>query len=247
MDEMIYIAMTGAKQTEYAQAINSNNLANVSTTGFRADLHAFSSVPVEGPGVETRVNAVVDSYGTDFTNGPVANTGRDLDIAIQGDGFIAVQAPDGSEAYTRRGDLQETAGGLLTTGSGHLVMGDGGPVAIPPSSKITIGGDGTISIQPLGQGPETLSQLDRLKLVNPDPAQLYKGEDGLFRLQDDAVAAADANVKVLSGQLEQSNVNVAKTLVNMIELARQYEMQVNVIKTSEENADQAAQIMRLGA
>ncbi len=247
MDEMIYIAMTGAKQTEYAQAINSNNLANVSTTGFRADLHAFSSVPVEGPGVETRVNAVVDSYGTDFTNGPVANTGRDLDIAIQGDGFIAVQAPDGTEAYTRRGDLQETAGGLLATGSGHLVMGDGGPVAIPPSSKITIGGDGTISIQPLGQGPETLSQLDRLKLVNPDPAQLYKGEDGLFRLQDDAVAAADANVKVLSGQLEQSNVNVAKTLVNMIELARQYEMQVNVIKTSEENADQAAQIMRLGA
>ena len=105
MDEMIYIAMTGAKQTEYAQAINSNNLANVSTTGFRADLHAFSSVPVEGPGVETRVNAVVDSYGTDFTNGPVANTGRDLDIAIQGDGFIAVQAPDGTEAYTRRGDL----------------------------------------------------------------------------------------------------------------------------------------------
>ncbi len=246
MDEMIYIAMTGAKQTEYAQAINSNNLANVSTTGFRADLHAFSSVPVEGPGVETRVNAVVDSYGTDFSNGPVANTGRDLDIAIQGDGFIAVQAPDGSEAYTRRGDLQETAGGLLTTGSGHLVMGEGGPVAIPPASKITIGGDGTISIQPLGQGPETLSQLDRLKLVNPDLSQLYKGEDGLFRLPDDAIAAADANVTVLSGQLEQSNVNVAKTLVNMIELARQYEMQVNVIKTSEENADQAAQIMRLG-
>ncbi len=246
MDEMIYIAMTGAKQTEYAQAINSNNLANVSTTGFRADLHAFSSVPVEGPGVETRVNAVVDSYGTDFSNGPVANTGRDLDIAIQGGGFIAVQAPDGTEAYTRRGDLQESAGGLLTTGSGHLVMGEGGPVAIPPASKITIGGDGTISIQPLGQGPETLSQLDRLKLVNPDPSQLYKGEDGLFRLQDDAVAEADANVKVLSGQLEQSNVNVAKTLVNMIELARQYEMQVNVIRTSEENADQAAQIMRLG-
>ncbi len=247
MDEMIYIAMTGAKQTEYAQAINSNNLANVSTTGFRADLHAFSSVPVEGPGVETRVNAVVDSYGTDFSNGPVATTGRDLDIAIQGDGFIAVQAPDGTEAYTRRGDLRESAGGLLTTGSGHLVMGDGGPVAIPPSSKITIGGDGTISIQPLGQGPETLSQLDRLKLVNPDPAQLVKGEDGLFRLNDESVAEADANVRVLSGSLEQSNVNVAKTLVNMIELARQYEMQVNVIKSSEENADQAAQIMRLGA
>ncbi len=246
MDEMIYLAMTGAKQTEYAQAINSNNLANVNTTGFRADLHTFSSVPIEGPGVETRVNAVVESYGTDFTQAPLANTGRDLDIAINGDGFIAVQAPDGTEAYTRRGDLRIGPGGLLMTGSGHYVMNDGGLVAIPPSQTVTIGGDGTISVQPLGQGAETISQLDRIKLVNPDPATVYKGEDGLFRLEDDAVAAADANVKVIAGSLEQSNVNVAKTLVNMIELARQYEMQVNVIKTSQENADMAAQIMRLG-
>ena len=107
MDEMIYIAMTGAKQTEYAQAINSNNLANISTTGFRADLHSFSSVPIEGPGVDTRVNAVVDSYGTDMSQGPVLNTGRDLDIAIRGDGFIAVQAPDGGEAYTRGREATE--------------------------------------------------------------------------------------------------------------------------------------------
>ena len=246
MDEMIYIAMTGAKQTEYAQAINSNNLANVSTTGFRADLHAFSSLPIEGPGVDARVNAIVDSYGTDFSNGPITHTGRDLDIAIQGHGFIAVQAPDGAEAYTRRGDLRESPGGLLTTGAGHLVMGDGGPVAIPPSDKVTIGRDGTISMQPQGQGPETISQIDRVKLVNPDPASLFKGADGLFRLQDGGVAEADANATLISGSLEQSNVNVAKTLVNMIELARQYEMQVNVIKTSEENADSAAQIMRLG-
>jgi len=246
MDEMIYLAMTGAKQTEYAQTINSNNLANVSTTGFRADLHSFSSVPVDGPGVETRVNAVVDSYGTDFTSGPTSYTGRDLDVAISGDGFIAVQAPDGSEAYTRAGDLRVEAGGLLSTGAGHLVMGDGGPVAIPPQSSLLIGKDGTISVQPLGQGPETLAIVDRIKLVNPDIARLQKGNDGLLRLPDGEIADADASVSLTSGSLEQSNVNVAKTLVNMIELARQYEMQINVMKSSEENADAAASLMRLG-
>lgn len=246
MDEMIFLAMTGAKQTEYAQAINSNNLANVSTTGFRADLHSFSSTPVDGPGVESRVNAVVDSYGTDFSQGPIANTGRDLDVAVRGEGFIAVQAPDGSEAYTRAGDLRVEAGGLLSTGAGHLVMGDGGPVAIPPNGSLLIGNDGTISIQPLGQGPETLSIVDRIKLVNPDTARLQKGEDGLLRLPDGESADADASVALTSGALEQSNVNVARTLVNMIELARQYEMQINVMKSSEENADAAASLMRLG-
>lgn len=246
MDEMIFLAMSGAKQTEFAQAINSNNLANVSTTGFRADLHSFSSVPIDGPGVETRINAVVESYGTDLTQGPVATTGRDLDIAVQGQGFIAVQAADGSEAYTRAGDLRVEAGGLLSTGAGHLVMGDGGPVAIPPNSSLLIGKDGTISVQPIGQGPETYSIVDRIKLVNPDVSLLQKGADGLLRLADGETAAADADVSIMSGALEQSNVNVAKTLVNMIELARQYEMQINVIKTSEENADAAAQLMRLG-
>jgi flagellar basal-body rod protein FlgF len=246
MDEMIFLAMTGAKQTEYAQSINSNNLANVSTSGFRADLHSFSSVPIDGPGVETRVNAVVESYGTDFSQGPVATTGRDLDVAVQGDGFIAVQAPDGTEAYTRAGDLRVEAGGLLSTGAGHLVIGDGGPVAIPPNSSLLIGKDGTISIQPIGQGPETYSIVDRIKLVNPDLASLQKGSDGLLRMADGETAAPDATVSIMSGALEQSNVNVAKTLVNMIELARQYEMQVNVIKTSEENADSAATLMRLG-
>ncbi|MCP4299201.1 MAG: flagellar basal body rod protein FlgF, partial [Gammaproteobacteria bacterium] len=210
MDEMIYLAMTGAKQTEYAQAINSNNLANVSTAGFRADLHSFSSVPIDGPGVETRINAVVESYGTDFSQGPIANTGRNLDVAIQGEGFIAVQTADGTEAYTRRGDLRAEAGGLLSTGTGQLVMGDGGPVAIPPNSSLLIGGDGTISIQPYGQGPETMSQVDRIKLVNPDITLLQKGDDGLLRMADDEIADADASVSLISGALEQSNVNVAK-------------------------------------
>ena len=246
MDEMIYIAMTGAKQTEYAQAINSNNLANISTTGFRADLHSFSSTPIDGPGVDSRVNAVVESYGTDMAHGPIMNTGRNLDIAIQGDGFIAVQAPDGGEAYTRAGDLRVDPGGLLATGTGHLVIGDGGPIALPPSVSLLIGGDGTISVQPLGSGPETLTIADRIRLVNPEPGRVQKGEDGLFYLPDGEIADADASIKVTGGALERSNVNVAKTLVNMIELARQYEMQVNLIKTSEENADAAAQMLQLG-
>lgn len=246
MDEMIYLAMTGARQTEYAQAINSNNLANVSTTGFRADLHSFSSRSVDGPGLDTRVNAVVNAQNTDFAQGPIRNTGRDLDIAVRGEGYIAVQTADGSEAYTRAGDLRVEAGGLLSTGAGHLVVGDGGPVAIPPNSSLLIGGDGTISVQPLGQGPEALAIVDRIKLVKPEPGALVKGEDGLLHRRDGNTADADGSVSVTSGALEQSNVNVAKTLVNMIELARQYEMQINVIKTSKENADAAASVMRLG-
>lgn len=242
---MIYTAMTGAKQTEIAQAINTNNLANISTTGFRADLHAFSSSPIDGPGVETRVNAVVESYGTDMSSGSIVNTGRDLDIAIQGDGFIAVQSADGGEAYTRAGDLRVEPGGLLTTGSGHLVLGNGGPIALPPSVSLTIGGDGTISIQPLGSGPETITIADRIKLVNPDPTTVSKGADGLFHLSDGGIADADATIKITNGALEQSNVNVALTLANMIELARQYESQVNLIKSSEDNADAAAQLLKM--
>ncbi|MDH5500898.1 MAG: flagellar basal body rod protein FlgF, partial [Gammaproteobacteria bacterium] len=216
------------------------------TTGFRADLHSFSSVPIDGPGVDARINAVVETYGTDLSQGPVSTTGRDLDVAVNGNGYIAVQAPDGSEAYTRAGDLHVEAGGLLATGAGHLVIGDGGPVAIPPNSSLLIGTDGTLSIQPLGQGPETLAIVDRIKLVRPEIHNLEKRADGLMHTRDRSVADADASVTLISGALEQSNVNVAKTLVNMIELARQYEMQINVIKSSEENADAAATMMRLG-
>lgn len=245
MDKMVYLAMSGAKQTEYAQTVNNNNIANLSTTGFRADLHAYSSLPIAGPSVESRVNAIAESYASDFTQGPVVNTGRNLDVAIQGGGFIAVQAPDGTEAYTRAGDLQIGTGGLLQTGAGHLVMGNGGPVAIPPSTSILVGSDGTISVQPLGQGPETIAAIDRIKLVDPDLALVSKGSDGLLRLPEGETASANGSVRVASGSLEQSNVNAAQTLVNMIELSRQYETQINVIRTAEENADTAARLMQM--
>jgi flagellar basal-body rod protein FlgF len=246
MDEMIYLAMTGAKQTEYAQIINTNNLANATTTGFRADLHSFSSIQIEGPGVDSRVNAVVESYGTDFSHGAMSSTGRDLDIAVNNEGFIAIQSADGNEAYTRAGNLRIGSGGLLETASGDLVLGNSGPVAIPEYESLLIGDDGTISFRPVGQGPEALATVDRIKLVNPDTALLSKGVDGLMRLPEGEVASADPEVRITSGALEQSNVNIAKTLVNMIELARQYESQINIIKTSDENAEAAAQMMRIG-
>jgi len=245
VDEAIYLAMTGAKQTEIAQAINTNNLANISTSGFRADLHAFSSLPVEGPGVDSRINAVVESYGTDFRQGPTAFTGRNLDVAIQGKGFLVVQAPDGSEAYTRAGDLRINSGGLLTTGAGHLVMGESGPVSIPPNASLIIGADGTVSIQPLGQGPEVLAQVDRIRLVDPDIDTLAKGRDGLLRSPGGESLAASADVKLSAGALEQSNVNAALTLVNMIELSRQYEMQINMIREAKDNADVSAQLLNV--
>lgn len=245
MDDLVYVAMTGAKQTELAQSVNSHNLANASTTGFRADLHAFSALPIQGFGEPTRVNAVAENYGTDYRQGATMSTGRDLDVAVQGEGFIAVQAPDGSEAYTRAGDLRINSVGVMTNGAGHPVMGNGGPVAVPPHASITVGADGTISIRPLGQGPETLATVDRIKLVRPDTEQLEKGADGLLRLKDGAVAEADAAVRLTSGALESSNVNVAETLVNMIDLARRYELQVKVMTTAAEDADKAAQLLSM--
>lgn len=245
MDDLVWVAMTGARQTELAQAVNSNNLANAGTTGFRADLHAFSSLPVRGFGEPTRVNAVAGNYGTDYARGSTLSTGRDLDVAVQGEGFIAVQAPDGSEAYTRAGDLRVNSVGVMTNGAGHPVLGNAGPVAVPPHASITVGADGTISIQPLGQGPETLATVDRIRLVRPDHGELEKGPDGLLRLRDGAVADPDAEVRLTSGALESSNVNVAESLVSMIELARRYELQVKVMKTASEDADKAAQLLAM--
>ncbi len=245
MDRLGYIAMTGARQTMQAQAVVSNNLANASTTGFRAEMIGAASAPIYGDSHASRVNVVSAGYGADFGPGAIITTSRDLDVAINGDGFIAVQADDGSEAFTRAGDFYVDSFGLLKTSSGFAVMGDGGPVAIPPSQSLTIGGDGTVSVVPLGQGSNTLSTVDRIRLVNPDTQDLERGRDGLFRLKDGAVAQADAAVTLITGALESSNVNPASSLVDMIELSRLYEMQVKMIETARDDADQAAQLMRM--
>jgi len=244
MDELAYVAMTGAKQIMLAQAVNSHNLANASTVGFRANLTAFESVPVDGPGYDTRVNAQVQPGGWSNATGALVSTGNPLDVAVNG-GWLAVQAPDGTEAYTKAGDLRVNAVGVLTTGAGHPVMGEGGPVAVPPHIKLTIGGDGTVSIIALGQGPETSASLDRIKLVNPAAQEMVKGPDGLMHMADGSTAPADADVKLTSGSLVGSNVNAVDAMVTMIELARQFEMQVRLIDTADQNAQAAASIMRL--
>jgi flagellar basal-body rod protein FlgF len=245
MDRMLYVAMTGAKETLRAQTVNNHNLANVSTTGFRADLAAFQSRAVDGTGFASRVYATNASVGWDDTSGALLTTGRDLDVAINGPGWIAVQDPDGKEAYTRAGNLQIDPTGQLMTATGRPVLGDGGPINVPPYSSIFFARDGTISIVAQGQGPDTTSTVGRVKLVNPAVGDIARGDDGLFRMKDGSDAPPDANVRIDAGVLESSNVNTAEAMVNMIELARQFEMQVKAIRTAEENGGAAAQLLRI--
>jgi len=245
MDDMLYVAMTGAKSTMLAQAINDNNLANINTTGFRADLASFQAVPVDGLGYPTRVNVMVDKTQVDLTPGPLITTGRDLDVAVKGDGLITVQAQDGNEAYTRAGDFHINNAGVLTTGAGFPVMGNSGPIAIPPNEKVIIGSDGTISIQPLGQTPNTLAIIDRIRLVKAPTDTLEKTDDGLLRPITGEILNPDASVSVQSGVLETSNVNGINALANMIELSRQYEIQVKLIKAAEDNDTAAARLLSL--
>lgn len=244
MDRFLYVSMSGAKETLRAQTVNNHNLANANTTGFRADLSAFQSQAVAGSGFPSRVYATNATTGWDQTQGALQATGRDLDVGINGPGWLAVQGPDGREAYTRAGDLRVDVNGVLMNGAGHPVMGDSGPISVPPNSSVMIGGDGTISIVPLGQSAETISQVGRIKLVNPAPEAITRGEDGLFRMADGTDAPADSNVRLASGVLETSNVNVADAMVNMIELSRHFDLQVKAMRTAEENAATAAQLLK---
>ena len=245
MDRMLYVAMTGEKETLLAQTVNNHNLANVSTTGFRADLAAFQSRAVDGTGFASRVYATNASVGWDDTSGALLTTGRDLDIAVNGPGWIAVQDANGKEAYTRAGDLKIDPTGQLMTATGRPVLGDGGPINVPPYSSIFFAADGSISIVAQGQGPDTTSTVGRVKLVNPAEADIERGDDGLFRLKNGSDAPPDATVRIGSGVLESSNVNTAEAMVNMIELARQFEMQVKAIRTAEENGSAASQLLRV--
>ncbi len=244
MDKMIYLAMSGAKEVMLRQASNNHNLANLNTTGFKADLDSLISLPVYGPGHPGRVYVQDQNSGADHSGGEVIYTGRELDIAVQGEGLIAVQDQDGTEAYTRAGDLRVNAFGILENGAGYTVMGDGGPIAIPPFEKLEIGSDGTISIQPLGQDETTLAVVARIKLVNPPTGNLGKNANGLFYPPDRA-AEADASVSLVTGSLETSNVNPAEAMAKMIELSRQYEMQVKMMKSAEDNDAAAAKLLQI--
>lgn len=247
MDRALYIAMTGATQTLKAQAVNNHNLANASTVGFKAELAAHSAVAVDGAQLATRVNTRLDGLGFDNRLGSIQQTGNPLDVVLAADHWLAVQAPDGAEGYTRAGDLRVGADGLMRTAAGHLVMGEGAPLSVPPHTQISIGGDGTVTVLPQGQGPEAPAVIGRLRVVRAEPAQLERDGGGLMRLGDGGEEPPPAAGQVLSsGALESSNVNLADAMVNMIQLARSFEMQVKLMRAAEDNAQASASVMRMG-
>ena len=238
MDRMIYLSMSGAKATMQRQDTLANNLANVSTAGFRAELAAFRAVPVEGSGASTRVYALETTPGYDATPGVVTGTGRNLDVALKGQAWLSVQGLDGTEAYTRGGSLDIGADGTLTTRGGLTVLGDGGPITVPPNTEISIGGDGSVSAR-AANGRSSV--VGRLKLVTPEAA-LTRGTDGLFRAAEGDLAA-DPLARLQDGALEGSNVSAVETMVAMIAAARQFEAQMKMLQTAEANEKSAAQLL----
>lgn len=246
MDRSVFIAMGGARDAMASHTVQAHNLANANTGGFRADLTQAASAAVSGPGFDDRVYARQHSQRIpDLTPGTVRTTGRQLDVALQGDGFMLVQGPDGREALSRAGNLRIDSFGMLTNSHGQPVMGNSGPIALPPHQAIEIGTDGTLSIQPAGQTEGPLAVVDRIMLVNPPPENLVKSDDGLIRTRDGVTPAPDASVQLNSGALEGSNVQPVTALVKMIELQRQFEMHVKFIENAEENDRAASRLLRL--
>jgi len=238
VDRLIYLSMAGAKANMQRQDVLANNLANVSTPGFRAELHAFRAVPVQGSGASTRVYALESTPGYDMSPGVVSTTGRPLDVAMRGNAWLSVQGLDGTEAYTRGGSLEVGADGMLVTHGGLQVLGDGGPIQVPANSEVSIAADGTVSARATNGRSSTVG---RLKLVTPE-APLNRGEDGLFRAADGDLSA-DTTARLQDGALEGSNVSPVETMVAMISAARQFEAQMKVLQNAEGNEKAAAQLL----
>jgi flagellar basal-body rod protein FlgF len=247
MDRLIYTAMTGAAQTMGRQAAVAHNLANVTSTGYRAEEHRLRAVQVQSRNtpapLATRAFAVDASTHTDYTSGPLQYTGRSLDVAVQGSGWIALAMPDGSEAYTRNGSLETSVNGVLQTRTGIPVQGDGGSITVPQDVKVSIGKDGTVSVIPETGAQNTVNSIGRIKLVNPEEAELVRGGDGLFRLKSGDLAPMDEKTQIAGGYLEGSNVNPVDQMVSMISLARQFEMQVKMLQTADQNDRSATQVI----
>lgn len=248
MDKALYIGMSGAKQNMLAQRAHANNLANVSTTGFKKDFAQARSMPVFGEHHPTRAYAMTERPGTDLSAGALMETGGKLDVAVEGDGWLAVQNQLGQEVFTRSGSLQVDVNGLLRNANGDMVMGNGGPVALPPFDNLQVGSDGTLSIIPVGGPPDQLVEVDRLKLVNPPAQALEKGEDGYIRRKADQALDGpeppDAALRVASGFLESSNVNAVEEMIANLQLSRHYEMQVKVMTTANENSEASARLLQ---
>lgn len=245
MDRLVYVAASGAADVMQAQAFNSHNLANAATPGFRADLVSAQSALPDATRLESRAYVRSSNTGVDVDPGVVNFTGRDLDIAVNGKGWIAIQAEDGTEAYSRRGDLRVDVQGQLQDGAGRSVLGNAGPVTLPPYSEVHIGSDGTISIVPTGESGATLAVIDRIKLVNPKPDALQKDEQGLIRVKGDEPVAADAGVTLVSSALESSNVDSITAMVRMIELSRQFEHHTKMMKVAEQLDGASTKLMSM--
>jgi len=242
MDRLIYTAMTGAKYLLERQATLAHNLANASTTGFRADTVGLRAVPTTGQQAGTRVFTVETTTGSDLSQGPMISTSRNLDVAVQGPGWLAVQAPDGTEAYTRAGSIQIGPDGTLQTSSGLQVQGTGGPMNMPADAQtVAVASDGTISVQTASS--KTPTTIGQLKLVNPPASDITKGLDGLFHTKSGDPADADPSVRVAGGTLEGSNVNVVESMVGMIGAARQFELQMKMLTTAEQNEQKAGTVL----
>lgn len=245
MDQLAYISARGMREIMLQQAVNSHNLANASTPGFRASLMQAETNYVVGEGFDTRAFSSVSKIDVDLTPGPMQATGHDLDVAISGEGWMAILGPNGGEALTRRGDLRIDEAGQLINGAGQQVLGDAGPITLPPYQSLSIGSDGTVSIVPVGEQPNAVAVLDRIKLVNPAVESLEKSEEGLIVSNGGLPSDPDANVLLVTGSLEGSNVSTVSAMVEMIELARQFESEVNMLESAEEIDSDSIRLMRV--
>jgi flagellar basal-body rod protein FlgF len=246
MDRALFIAGNGARELMHRQDVETGNLANASTPGFRQEIAVQRTAPViGGPGLRTRAFAVETTPASDMTRGEMSSTGRELDVAIQGEGWFAVRTPDGGEAYTRAGSFNTTPDGTLIDSHGRPVLGNGDqPIVLPPTSKVAINQDGSIAAVS-NLDPRDSQQVGSFKLVNPPANTLVRGGDGLFRPRQGGVAQVDPTVQVSSGMLEGSNVNPVDTMVDMIAAARQFDVQVQLMQSSEQNQKAATQILSL--
>ena len=243
--DTLYIAMTGANAILQRQTVTANNMANVNTTGFRADQAEFRALPVFGQGLPTRVYTATQEVSSDFRQGPIVRTGRPLDVAVKGPGWLAVQGPDGKEAYTRDGNLQISGQGILMTATGHPVIGNGGaPISLPSLQSVTIGADGTVSGVPMGSQPNAVVVFNRIKLVNPPESALQKGADGLFT-DSKGPAPAAGSLTLDVGALEGSNVNPVSTMIQMLEDTRQFETQTKLMQTISQDQQASNQLLIL--
>lgn len=245
MDRLVHTSLSGLRAAMARQTTTANNLANANTTGFRAELSSARALWIRGEGLQSRAQASQEVVAADMHAGTVTETGRDLDIAMQGDALLAVQAENGQEAYTRRGDLQLSESGLLTTGDGHPVLGEQGPITLPPADSMRIAEDGMVWIVPRGGDPNAPQQVDRLKLTTPAGSRVLKGLDGLFRVENDGVLPSDPQARLTPRSLEGSNVEVTTALMDMIEASRAWDNQLNLVTTARDIDASASELMRL--